>query len=41
LIQSVETLWDKYAVSSRALEAERTETLTALDGFLTGLGYLK
>ena len=41
LIQSVETLWDKYAVSSRALETERTETLTALDGFLTGLGYLK
>jgi type I restriction enzyme M protein len=41
LIQSVETLWDKYAVSSRALETERTETLKALDGFLTGLGYLK
>lgn len=41
LIQSVETLWDKYAVSSRALEAARTETLKALDGFLTGLGYLK
>lgn len=30
-----------HAVSSRALEAERTKTLTALDGFLTGLGYLK
>jgi hypothetical protein len=29
------------SVSSRALEAERTETLTALDGFLTGLGDLK
>ncbi|MEI7910604.1 MAG: type I restriction-modification system subunit M [Verrucomicrobiota bacterium] len=41
LIQSVETLWDKYAVSSRALETERTATLLALDGFLTGLGYLK
>jgi type I restriction enzyme M protein len=41
LIQSVEMLWDKYAVSSRALEMKRTETLTALDGFLTGLGYLK
>ncbi|MBN8460671.1 MAG: type I restriction-modification system subunit M [Verrucomicrobia bacterium] len=41
LIQSVETLWDKYAVSSRALETERIETLAALDGFLTGLGYLK
>lgn len=41
LIQSVETLWDKYAVSSRALVNARNETLKALDGFLTGLGYLK
>ena len=41
LIQSVENLWDKYAVSSRAREAERTETLLALDGFLNGLGYLE
>lgn len=41
LIQSVETLWDKCAVSSRALETERTATLIALDGFLAGLGYLK
>lgn len=29
------------AVSSRALESERTGTLAALDGFLKGLGYLK
>jgi hypothetical protein len=29
------------AVSSRALETARIEILTALDGFLTGLGYLK
>ena len=29
------------AVSSRVLEAARTETLTALDGFLTGRGNLK
>ncbi|MFA6270750.1 MAG: hypothetical protein WC657_06120 [Candidatus Paceibacterota bacterium] len=28
-------------VSSRALEAERTETLAVLDGFLKRLGYLK
>jgi type I restriction enzyme M protein len=41
LIQSVENLWDKYSVSSRAMENKRTETLTTLDGFLTGLGYLK
>jgi type I restriction enzyme M protein len=41
LIQLLENLWDKYAVSSRALESERSATLQALDGFLTGLGYLK
>ena len=41
LIQSVENLWDKYAVSSRALESERNKTLLALDGFLNRLGYLK
>lgn len=41
LVQAVENLWDKYAVSSRALEAERSETLLVLDGFLAGLGYLK
>jgi type I restriction enzyme M protein len=40
LIQLVGNLWDKYAVSSRVLESERTETLTALDGFLKRLGYL-
>jgi hypothetical protein len=27
-----------FAVSSRALDPERTETLTALNGFLTGWG---
>jgi type I restriction enzyme M protein len=36
----VEKLWDKYAVSSRELESERTKTLKELDGFLKGLGYL-
>jgi type I restriction enzyme M protein len=40
LVQVVESLWDKYAVSSRILESERTETLGTLDGFLHGLGYL-
>lgn len=39
LIQMVENLWDKYAVSSRELESERTETLKTLDGFLDKLGY--
>jgi type I restriction enzyme M protein len=39
LIRVVENLWDKYAVSSRELESERTETLQTLDGFLKGLGY--
>jgi type I restriction enzyme M protein len=40
LIQIVENLWDKYAVSSRELESERSVTLKTLDGFLKGLGYL-
>ncbi len=41
LIHVVEKLWDKYAVPSRELESERSETLKVLDGFLSGLGYLK
>ena len=40
LIAVCENLWDKYAVSSRELEAERAETLTEFDGLLDGLGYL-
>ncbi len=40
LIQVVEKLWDKYAVSSRELEVEQIETLKIRDGFLKGLGYL-
>jgi type I restriction enzyme M protein len=40
LIAVVEKLWDKYAVSSRALEQARGDTLKVLDGFLEGLGYL-
>lgn len=40
LIASVENLWDKYAVSSRQVEAARGETLKTLDGMLAGLGYL-
>jgi type I restriction enzyme M protein len=40
LFQVVENLWDKYAVSMRELETERSETLKTLDGFLRGLGYL-
>jgi len=39
LIQVFENLWDKYAVSSRELEAERGETLAALGSFLNKLGY--
>ncbi|HXN51404.1 MAG TPA: type I restriction-modification system subunit M [Candidatus Acidoferrum sp.] len=41
LIQVVENLWDKYAVSSRTLESGRTETFKELDAFLHGLGYLQ
>jgi type I restriction enzyme M protein len=40
LVQAIERFWDKYAVSSRELEADRAETLRVLDGFLRGLGYL-
>jgi type I restriction enzyme M protein len=40
LLATIENLWDKYAVSSRVLEAEREKTLAALNGFLAGLGYL-
>jgi type I restriction enzyme M protein len=41
LIAALENLWGKYAVSSRALEAERGQTLQALDRFMAGLGYLQ
>jgi len=41
LIAVCENFWDKYAVSSRELEAARAETLTELDGLLGGLGYLQ
>jgi type I restriction enzyme M protein len=40
LLAIVENLWDKYAMSSQTLEAERENTLLSLKGFLTGLGYL-
>ncbi len=40
LTAMVENLWVKYAVSSRAMEQARGDTLTVLDGFLEGLGYL-
>ena len=41
LIQGVENLWNKYAISSRELERKRDETLGQLNGFLEGLGYLR
>jgi type I restriction enzyme M protein len=40
LIQGVENLWNKYAVSSRELEQQRAKTLEELNGFLKVLGYL-
>ena len=40
LVQVVENLSDKYAVSSRTLESNRTDTLVTLNGFLAGLGYM-
>ncbi|MBK7002967.1 MAG: N-6 DNA methylase [Rhodoferax sp.] len=39
LIAALENLWGKYAVSSRALEEERSKTLKALDRFMEKLGY--
>lgn len=41
LVQVLDNLWDKYAVSSRTLETERSDTISALDRFLAGLGYLE
>ncbi len=40
LLAIVENLWDKYAVSSQALEEGRANTLLKLNSFLSGLGYL-
>ena len=40
LVQSVENLWNKYAVSSRKMEQQREETLGQLNEFLEKLGYL-
>ncbi len=40
LIALVEKLWDKYAVSSRELEAEREDTLKGLSEYLVRLGYI-
>lgn len=40
VVQIVEKLWDKYAVSVRELEQQQEETLESLDGFLKKLGYL-
>jgi type I restriction enzyme M protein len=39
LIRGVENLWDKYALSTRKLELQRTELLEALDESLSRLGY--
>jgi len=37
----MENLWDKYAVSSRQLEAQRSQTLMELNQFLVKLGYIQ
>ena len=41
LTKLVDNLWDKYAVSNRELECERTKTLKVLHGFLGQLRYLE
>ncbi len=40
LLAIVENLWDKYAVSSQALEGDRKNSLDQLNNFLKALGYL-
>ena len=40
LVRAVENLWEKYAVSRRALEAVRAEAIRTLDSFLEGLRYV-
>lgn len=40
LVAVAENLWDKYAVSSQALETGRESTLSELKGYLVGLGYI-
>jgi len=40
LIQGVENLWNKYAISSRRMELQREKTITELNRFLERLGYL-
>lgn len=40
LIQLVEKLWDKYAISSKEIEIEANESLKKLNGYLKGLGYI-
>ena len=40
LVRAVENLWEKYAVSRRALETARAEAVQALDRFLEGLSYV-
>lgn len=39
LIQAVENLWVKYAVSNRVMESQREATLKSLNGFFAGLRY--
>jgi type I restriction enzyme M protein len=40
LVAAFEKLWDKYAVSARAIESEREATMRELKDFLMKLGYL-
>lgn len=40
LVAKVENLWDKYAVSSQEMEAQREQTLGELNEFLSKLRYL-
>ena len=41
LVRVVENLWEKYSISTQALDSDRAQTLKALDGYLVGLGYFE
>ena len=41
LVQIIENLWDKYALSRADIEREHQEIFDSLTGFLGGLGYLE
>jgi hypothetical protein len=41
LVAANDNLWDKYAMSCRAMELQRSATLKKLGGYLSALGYVQ